>query len=44
VKNRFQNLPFKCDLQRYKAAEDCGAKVVAEVKEANEAGLYKFRV
>jgi pyruvate,orthophosphate dikinase len=23
VKNRFQNLPFKCNLQRYAAAELC---------------------
>jgi hypothetical protein len=37
VKNRFQNLPFKCNLQRYNPEQQALAKF-----EDTEVGLYKY--
>jgi hypothetical protein len=39
VKNRFQNLPFKCNLQRYVEAKLLHEETVAL---ASEAGLYRL--
>jgi hypothetical protein len=40
VKNRFQSLPFKCNLQRYTAALDWLAR--AEKLAPEVGGLYKL--
>jgi hypothetical protein len=41
VKNRFQSLPFKCDLQRYSEALGVVARLE---KDKVERGLYKLDV
>jgi hypothetical protein len=38
VKNRFQNLPFKFNLQRYIAAEASGAEADSRVSRAEVGG------
>jgi hypothetical protein len=41
VKSRFQNLPFKCNLQRYNEAAQA---TLNEERRKDEAGLYKLRI
>jgi molecular chaperone DnaK (HSP70) len=39
VKNRVQNLPFKCNLQRYSAAAKKAKEVLSANREATVVGL-----